>query len=106
MLRLRDLSLLLALCGCFMAALCVLVRFLVTGEMLVRRGGWATFADRPVGVALGVFAFSVMLVVTGVAAYLQFTGLKTTDRAFCALDRRKLLDAAQRQDRRGRSIEP
>jgi len=103
---LRASSHLVGFLGCFAAATYVLGRFVVTGEVLVRGGDWVSFSDRPVGGSISLFAFTVVLVGSGLAAYLHVTGAKSEDSAFRALDRRRLLDAAQRQDREGRTIEP
>ena len=101
----KDRALLIGLCCTCGGALYVLIRFLVTGEMLVRRG-WATFAERPLSVVIGLCAVIVTLLGSGLAAYLIWTGRAISERRFRALDRRALLDNGRRQDRHGHDVEP
>jgi len=95
------------LLGCVSATcLYILGRFAFTGEMLVRHGRWATFNEAPASVVLGAFSFLLGLVVSGISAYLVWTGAGVTDRHFRMLDRRSLIDRAARQDRSGRDVDP
>lgn len=90
--------------GLYVFALYSMIRFAITGEIWVQRGGWATLEQRPVAVATSLFANGVILIGGALLAYLGWTGKRISNRSFCALDQRRRLDNSRRQTLAGDEV--
>jgi hypothetical protein len=102
--RLRKYIVLIGASAAVVGALWVLVHFVSTGEMLVRHGHWATFADRPIAVVFSMLSYIIVLIVGSAATYLLVAGWNDSDRFIRSLEQRTRLDNSVAQDRQGRDV--